>query len=94
MHGALLTRRNLIFTSEYHARHVIDRLKSDSTIYYRGCRIIRVFDDINVMNDHYINLSHSRIWNESLCYEWSSSLDDLKEEIDKRVVHKVRTVIQ
>lgn len=96
---ALLIYRRYDFTSLETAQYVLEKIKNPFKCVYKGNKIIRVFGDIQdglmikPLGDIFINKSHTRYWNNSLTYEYSENLDELKRMIDKRTSKKKITII-
>jgi len=90
-HGAMLTKRVFLFDNENKAFDYLSKIQHGFKEMYKGNEIIRVFND-NTWEDVFINKSNFRYWNNCFCYEYSNSLNGLKEKIDSRV-HNTKTSI-
>lgn len=96
---ALIIYRKYEFTSLETAEYVLSKIKNPFSCSYKGNKLVRIFGDvrdglrINPLGDVFINKSHTKYWNGSLTYEYSESLDQLKNKIDKRTTEKLITII-
>jgi hypothetical protein len=82
-HMALITERIFIFNTEVKAREYLNKIKNPFKERYMGDLIVRAFDD-DTWADVYINLSYYGRFNGDKGYEYSKSLDGLKEKIAHR----------
>lgn len=86
---AMLITRRYTFSSEKMAKAIFEKLTSPLLFRYKGNTIQRVFVD-HTLEDVYINWSNYTIWRKrdgnDACYEYSYSLDELKTNIDRRII--------
>lgn len=89
---ALLIGRNFYFTDKARALKVLDHLNNPYSEIYEGYKIVRVLDDNDFM-PVFINKDDFEKWDDSLCYKFNHSLDDLKRSIKEKVKTKTRKII-
>lgn len=82
-HMAHITKRIFQFNSEEMAKEYLQKIENPFWETYKGDLIGKVFDD-NSWKDTYINYSYSGSWSGGHGYEFSNTLDGLKEMIDRR----------
>jgi|SRR6478735_2026890 len=80
---ALLKKYKMLYKTEDRAIEVLNKIKNPYVENYKGNKIISVFNF--KCDETYINKSYYDIWAGLNGYEFSSSLLDLKEMIDKRI---------
>lgn len=91
-HMAHITKRVFLFNTEEKAKEFLIKIKTPFNLKYKGDFIEVVFDD-NTWNDVYINRSYKGYWSGGSGYEYSKTLDELKEKIDRRKVKTKTSVI-
>ena len=82
-HMAHITKRIFIFDTEAKAKECLNKIEKPFFEKYKGDLIGLVFDD-NRWTDVYINYSYSGSWIGGYGYEYSNTIEGLKEMIDKR----------
>jgi hypothetical protein len=93
---AFLIYRYYYSHSESGAKDLLTKLSNPFIEYYKNNKIIRVQEDNDSTKDVYINTSYGRDsgYSAGYGYEYAYSLDDLKREIDKRVITRTSTILK
>ncbi len=89
---AFITKRYYIFDSLERVRVCCSKLESPFLEYYNGDLIKRVFG-AHHLDDVFINLSYYAVKNNNFGYEFSDSLEKLKEMIDRRKIKVQHTIV-
>lgn len=81
---AMLTKRYILFPDIERAKQCLMIIQEPFVEYYKGNLINRVLDDKDLTKVVYVNKSYARTWSAGTGFEYSYTLDGLKEKIDRR----------
>ena len=96
LNGANIINKYYYFKTFDKAREALYKIKKQKTTNYKGNKIITVFEYNDLKKEAYVNLSKvvdaKHVYSPS--YEFSHDLDDLKNEIDRRINKKSTRVVK
>jgi hypothetical protein len=91
----MLSRIAIYHLSREEAEYFLDKyLQNPFKEVYKGNTIIMAYDEHTPHTHFFINKSNlTEHYSGVACYEYSSSLDELKKRIDSRIVYKRKSIL-
>ncbi len=93
VNGGLLIKRHMCFSHKEMARELIElKKRSLIPIRYKKQKIVEMYNEYSGKSV-YVNKSYFRFWNNSCCYDFAYTLEEMKDKIDKRFTKPIITYV-